>query len=94
MSWSQCVVEQRLIEDLTGQIKRKKQGGAESEKVFNPGDVVEQSRSRTILFFTGDWEVIAKEALSLFVSMLIPPSEVSRIYTKHTRHTQRQVRVT
>lgn len=57
-------------------IKRKKPGGAESEKVFNPGDVVEQSRSRTILFFTGDWEVIAKEALSLFVSMLIPPSEV------------------
>jgi hypothetical protein len=89
MSWSQCVVEQRLIEQPTGQIKRKKQGGAESEKVFNPGDVVEQSRSRTILFFTGDWEVIAKEALSLFVSMLIPPSEVSRIHLNSPHDTTR-----
>lgn len=45
--------------------------------MFNPGDIIEVNRSRTILFFTDDWEVIAKEALTLFVSMLIPPSEVS-----------------
>jgi hypothetical protein len=66
-----------LILTRRNQIKRRKPGGAESEKVFNPGDVIEQSRSRTLLSFTDDWEVLAKESLSLFVAMLIPPNEVS-----------------